>query len=117
MSDHHSLFRIALNIMFYHEERVTICMNFEDLAKEQKIMVVMRKVLTTIVRETAPHPGHASPFSEQTIEDIRMCLSLISARERELAEAQGIVNHDRPHYADEMPTSQVISWTDPKKNN
>jgi hypothetical protein len=85
-------------------------MNFEELSQEQKIMVVMRKVLTTIVRETAPGPGHPSPFSEQTIEDIRLCLSLISARERELAEARGIVNHDRPHYADEVATSQVISW-------
>ncbi|OQW91124.1 MAG: hypothetical protein BWK79_17725 [Beggiatoa sp. IS2] len=91
--------------------------NFDELSQEQKIMVVMRKVLTTIVRETAPHPGHSSPFSEQTIEDIRLCLSLISARERELAEAQGIINHARPHYTDEIPTSQVVSWHDLKKNN
>ncbi len=92
-------------------------MNFDELSKEQKIMIVMRKVLTTIVRETAPRPGQSSPFSEQTIEDIRMCLSLISARERELTEAQGIINNDRPHYADEIPDSQVISWHPPKKSD
>jgi len=85
-------------------------MNFEGLSKEQQIMVVMRKVLTTIIRETTPTADRSSPFSEQTIEDIRLCLQLITARERELLEAQGITNTARPYYIDEPPTSQVVSF-------
>ncbi len=84
-------------------------MNFDDLNKEQQIMVVMRKVLTRIARETAPQPGMLHPLSEQTVQDMRLCLGLISARERELAEALGIDNTARPRYADEPKTSQVIS--------
>jgi len=85
-------------------------MNFEDLSKEQQIMVVMRKVLTTIIRETAPTPERSSPFSEQTIEDIRLCLQLITAREQELLKEKGIENTARPHYIDEQPASQVVSF-------
>lgn len=85
-------------------------MNFEGLSKEQQIMLVMRKVLTTIIRETAPTPECSSPFSEQTIEDIRLCLQLITAREQELLTERGITNTARPYYVDESPTSQVVTF-------
>ncbi|RKZ39358.1 MAG: segregation and condensation protein A [Gammaproteobacteria bacterium] len=75
-------------------------MNFDELSKEHQIMVTMRKVLSNIVREVTPKPGKEHPLSEQTIQDIRMCFGLITARERELAEEQGIVNLERPHYVD-----------------
>ncbi len=84
-------------------------MNFADLSKEQQIMVAMRKTLTNIARETAPQPGMIHPLSEQTVQDMRMCLMLISAREKELAEAQGIDNQMRPHFTDEPKSSQVVS--------
>ncbi len=84
-------------------------MDFESLSKEQQIMVVMRKVLTSIVRETTPPPGMLHPLSEHTIEDIRLALGLIAAREKELLDEQGIVNNDRPHFVDEPRSSQVVS--------
>lgn len=79
-------------------------MSCETLSKEQQIMVVMRKVLTTIIRETAPSADRHSPFSEQTIADIRMCLQLITAREQELLTARGETNTAWPYYVDELPT-------------
>lgn len=84
-------------------------MGFDELEKEQQIMVVMRKVLTRIIRETTPPPGMRHPLSDATIEDMRLCLGLISAREQELLAAQGQDNQARPRYVDEPgPKSQVI---------
>lgn len=83
-------------------------MSFEELSKEQQIMVTMRKVLTNIIREITPQPGEKYPLSEPTVEDIRMCLALISAREQELVAEKGITNLDRPHYADEPQTAKVV---------
>ncbi len=77
------------------------------LTKEQQILITMRKVLTGIIRETTPPPGLQHPLSAQTIEDIRLCLGLIAARERELADAQGR-SMERPHYADEPQTATVV---------
>jgi hypothetical protein len=87
----------------------------DDLSKEQKILVTMRKVLTTIIRELTPPPGDKYPLSESTTQDIRFCLGLIITREKELAEALGNVNPERPHYIDEQPTSQVVQFSS-KKN-
>jgi hypothetical protein len=86
-------------------------MDKDSLSQEQQIMVIMRKVLGSIVRETTPQPGHRHPLSEGTIQDIKQCFALISAREKELAEEAGIENKMRPRYIDE-PTaqeSQVVS--------
>lgn len=90
-------------------------MNLDNLTQEQQIMMAMRKVLTQIVRETAPLPDRPSPFSQQTIEDIRMCLGLISAREQELAQQQGREIKDRPHFVDEPQSAQVINLHQPEK--
>ncbi|EDN69554.1 conserved hypothetical protein [Beggiatoa sp. PS] len=85
-------------------------MNFDNLSKEQKIMVSMRKVLSNIIREITPaHRDDEYPLTEQTVEDIRMCLALIAAREKELAEQQGITNKDRPHFTDEPQTAKTVS--------
>jgi len=83
-------------------------MSFDDLSKEQKIMVTMRKVLSSIIKELTPAPEEKYPLSEQTVEDIRMCFALITAREKELAEAQGIDNKARPHFTDEPQMTQTI---------
>lgn len=90
-------------------------MSFDDLSKEQKIMVTMRKVLTSVIREITPQPGERYPLSDKTVEDIRMCLTLIAAREQELAEAKGITNLDRPHYVDEPQTTKTVPIPDIKK--
>ncbi len=82
-------------------------------SKEQRILVVMRKLLAQIVKDTTPGPGMRHPLSEQTIKDIRDCFSLIAARERELTEQAGIENKDRPHFIDEPKTSTILKFKPP----
>ena len=77
-------------------------------SKEQRILIVMRKVLAAVVRDTTPPSGMRHPLSDKTIEDVRQCLGLIAAREKELAEADGR-GGERPFYADEPPRSKVVS--------
>ena len=92
--------------------------NFQMAAirsKEQRILVVMRKLLAQIVKDTTPGPGMRHPLREQTIKDIRDCFGLIAARERELADKAGIGGTERPHFVDEPKTSTVIKFKLPDK--
>ena len=75
--------------------------------KEQRILVVMRKVLTAVIRDTTPPAGMRHPLSDNTIEDVRQCLGLIAAREKELADAEGR-GGERPYFVDEAPQSKVV---------
>lgn len=88
-------------------------MSDAELSKEQQILRAMRKTLTSIVRDLAPRDGVESPLTPPTVENIRMCLGLISAREAELAEALGLDRNERPHYSDEPPAAQPIVFTPP----
>lgn len=88
-------------------------MDNHELSKEQQIMRAMRKTLTSVVRDCAPRDGEPSPLTESTVENIRMCLGLIAAREAELAEALGLSRSERPHYADESVTTEVLSFVAP----
>lgn len=78
-----------------------------ELSQEQQILIAMRKTLSAIIKDVTPPAGMKHPFSESTIEDVRQCLSLISARERELADADGR-GVEKPYYADEPQTAQVV---------
>jgi len=83
----------------------------KDLNKEREVMMVMRKVLSSIVKDTTPaHRDLKHPLSESTIQDIRMCFGLIASRERELADLAGITP-EMPHYTDEKVSAEVISFT------
>ena len=86
-------------------------MIFENKNKEQQVMVTMRKVLSAIIRDTTPAAGHPHPLTAETIQDVRLALGLITARERELAEEQGFINTAKPRYADEPKTSHKIKFT------
>jgi hypothetical protein len=77
-----------------------------DLTDEQRLLIAMRRTLAAIVRDLAPAPGMRQPLREETVEDIRRCLALIAARERDLAQTQGR-GGERPHYADE-PAAAVV---------
>ena len=81
----------------------------DDKAMEKRIMVMMRQVLSAVARDTVPPPGMKHPLSEDTIQGIRECLAVISARERELNVELGEEEERRPRYADEKPTSTVVS--------
>ena len=78
-----------------------------ELTKEQQILIAMRKTLSAIIRDVTPPPGMKHPLSEPTIEDVRQCLSLIAAREKEVADSQGR-GGERPYYADEPQSAQVV---------
>ncbi|MBL3589772.1 MAG: segregation and condensation protein A [gamma proteobacterium endosymbiont of Lamellibrachia anaximandri] len=84
----------------------------EESSKERDVMMVMRKVLTSIIRDTTPeHRSLQHPLTENTIQDIRHCLVLITAREKELADAAGRTVQERPYYADEQQQSTVVPMT------
>jgi hypothetical protein len=78
-----------------------------DLSQEQQILIAMRKTLSAIIKDVTPPPGMRHPLSDGTIEDVRQCLALISAREKVLADAQGR-GGERPYYADQPQAAQVV---------
>ena len=80
-----------------------------ESSKEREILRVMRTVLAGIIKDTTPeHRSMKHPLSDRTIEDIRACLGLISARERELADAVG-AKMEKPYFADDTQAAQVVS--------
>lgn len=72
---------------------------------EERILQAVKLTLANVIKDTATPHGMRHPLSDGTIEDMRQCLALISARERELAQAAGRDLERRPRFADE-PTSQ-----------
>ncbi len=81
--------------------------------KERQILLVMRKVLANIIKDTTPdHRSMKHPLSDPTIQQIRECLGLISLRERELAADVG-VQVEKPYFTDEKPAAEVISFAPP----
>ena len=78
-----------------------------DLSKEQQILIAMRKTLSAVIKDLTPPPGMRHPLSDDTVQDVRQCLMLITAREKELADAEGR-GGERPYYADEPQAAQVV---------
>jgi hypothetical protein len=85
-------------------------MDNEDnaLVNEQRLMRMMRKTLTSIVRDTAPRDGNPSPLTEATVMNIKDCLMVISSRETELARLTGRTLDEKPHFSDEKPNAHVV---------
>jgi hypothetical protein len=82
-------------------------MSEPELTKEERVLRMMKGVLTSIAKDTATEPGLKHPLSEQTIRDIRECLMVISGREQELAREHGRSTSARPRFIDE-PSSEVV---------
>jgi hypothetical protein len=94
-------------------------MNEQALTKEERVLAMMKNVLTSIAKDTAPQPGIKHPLSEHTIQGIRECLMMISAREQELAREFGRDTSARPRFIDE-PKSEVVvplDFTSTKKED
>ncbi|MCK5395164.1 MAG: segregation and condensation protein A [Gammaproteobacteria bacterium] len=89
-------------------------MSTEFHSKEHQILTTIRKVLSAVARDTTPPPGRPHPLRPQTIDDLKQCFLLITAREKEIIEAAGGEMNKRPRYADEPKTSQVVPFTKPK---
>ena len=83
-------------------------MSESELSKEERILQAVKMTLGGVIRDTATPHGMRHPLSDATIEDLRECLALISARERELAEAAGRPISGRPRYADEAERADKV---------
>jgi hypothetical protein len=83
-------------------------MNDKELTREERILRAMRRVLTDVAKDTYTRPGHRHPLSDETVDGIRHCLSLISARETELSSAAGRESKARPRFVDEPQSSVVV---------
>ncbi|MEO8848960.1 MAG: segregation and condensation protein A [Casimicrobiaceae bacterium] len=75
---------------------------------EERILQAVKLTLACVIRDTATPQGMRHPLSDGTIQDLRQCLALISARERELAQAAGMSMNSRPHYADEAASEDTV---------
>jgi hypothetical protein len=76
-------------------------MSDPELSMEERILTAVKVTLAAVIKDTATPHGMRHPLSDGTIQDLRQCLALISARERELAQAAGRPISGRPIYADE----------------
>jgi len=83
-------------------------MSEPKLSMEERILKAVKMTLASVIKDTATPPGMRHPLSDATIEDLRQCLALISARERELAQAAGRSTEARPRYVDEASKESVV---------
>ncbi len=91
-------------------------MSETPISTEERILQAVKMTLAAVIKDTATPHGMRHPLSDSTIEDLRQCLALISARERELAEAAGRAKEARPRYADEPGREdKVIGFYEKKK--
>lgn len=94
----------------------------EHFTVEKRILVAMRKTLSSVVRDVTPTSSALkSPLTESTVEDIKMCFGLIAAREQEIAKDAGVELKQRPQYSDDVAKSNVVSLdslkTKPKESS
>ena len=82
-------------------------MSEQDLTKEERILAMMKNVLTSVAKDTAPRPGLRHALSEHTIQGMSECLMMITVREQELAKGLGRDTSARPRFIDE-PESEVV---------
>ena len=89
-------------------------MSETDPSKEERILSIMKRVLTDVAKDTYTRPGYRHPLSDATIKSIQDCLVLITAREAELNEAAGRPSNMRPRFKDEPAGPVVVSLDLPK---
>lgn len=90
-------------------------MSAEEISQEERILRMMKKVLTDVAKDTHGKPGFRHPLSDNTIQGIRECLALIAVRERELVEARGKSMDMRPRFIDEPKKTVVVPLSSLKK--
>ena len=82
------------------------------LTVDQRILITMRKVLSSVIKEITPPSGMRHPLSDKTIEDVKQCFNLITVRERELANLSRESPIEKPRYSDEPKTTHNIHFQD-----
>lgn len=83
-------------------------MSDSEASMEARILRAVKLTLANVIKDTATPHGMRHPLSDGTIEDLRQCLALISARERELAQAEGKAAGDKPRYADQPARAPTV---------
>jgi hypothetical protein len=83
-------------------------MSDPELSMEERILQAVKLTLAGVIKDTATPHGMRHPLSDATMQDLRQCLALISARERELAQAAGRPPGGRPRYADEPAREDTV---------
>jgi hypothetical protein len=83
-------------------------MSKAEISMEERILQAVKVTLAGVIRDTATPHGMRHPLSDATIQDLRQCLALISARERELAQAAGRPIGGQPRYADEAVGKKTV---------
>ena len=83
-------------------------MTDSTMTMEERILQAVKLTLANVIKDTATPRGMRHPLSDGTIEDLRQCLALISARERELAQAAGKATGGKPRYADEPARGETV---------
>jgi hypothetical protein len=83
-------------------------MSDPQLSMEERILQAVKLALAGVIKDTATPHGMRHPLSDATIQDLRQCLALISARERELAQAAGRPVGGQPRYADEPGREDTV---------
>ncbi len=93
-------------------------MSSHELSKEEEILRAVKMTLTGVIKDTATSPGMKHPLTDRTIDDLRHCLVLVSARERELAEAAGRSADMRPQMPGDVKIkSEVVVSLDSLRRN
>ena len=87
-----------------------------EISKEHQILITMRHVLSSVIRDITPEPGMRHPLTEKTMEDVRQCFALIAAREKELSDDAGVPSQHRPRYVDEPQKANVVKLHGLKKD-
>ncbi len=87
-----------------------------ELSKEHRILVTMRQVLASVIRDITPKNGMRHPLSEQTMEDVRQCFNLIASREKEINEEAGMPSQHRPQYVDDNTSAKVVKLHTPSSS-
>ena len=90
-------------------------MSADEISPEERILRMMKKVLTDVAKDTHAKPGFRHPLADSTVQGMRECLALISAREQELAAEAGKPSRARPEFIDEPKKSHVVTLHRPKK--
>ncbi len=83
---------------------------------ERRILRAMRKTLTSVIKDATPRPDMPGFLSDNTVEQIRDCLGIISLREKELAEALELTPA-KPMYPDQERTVKQVQIKTPGKSD
>ena len=89
----------------------------QETSKELQVLVTMRKVLSSVIRDITPEPGMKHPLTEQTMGDVRHCFTLITAREKEINELAGMPSQHRPQFTDDKNKANVVQFHTTNKND